>query len=149
MSAITEAREAALRETRVRAHPNCVVCGAANDRGLQLEFRRNADDSVQTTFDCAQTYEGYAGTIHGGVVSTLLDGAMTNCLFAHGYPGVTAEITVRFRHPVCAGSPATVRAWIERCARPLHVLRAELVQDRQLKATACGKFMEAKRMTRA
>jgi acyl-coenzyme A thioesterase PaaI-like protein len=97
---------------------------------------------VQATFDCTKAYEGYSDVLHGGVVSALLDGAMTNCLFAHGHPGVTAEITVRFRHPVHTGKTATVRAWIERCARPLHVLGAELAQEGEVKATARGKFME-------
>lgn len=138
---ITDARRGTLREMRARAHPNCVVCGLANDRGLQLEFQPSDDDGVQAHFDCTRAYEGYANLLHGGVVATLLDGAMTNCLFAHGHPGVTAELTVRFRHPVQVGAGATVRAWIERCCPPLHVVKAELVQDDQVKATAQGKFM--------
>ena len=143
---ITEAEQDALRETQAQAHLNCVVCGTANGHGLRLEFRTSADGSVQATFDCKKAYEGYADVLHGGVVSTLLDGAMTNCLFAHGHPGVTAEITVRFRHPVHTGRTATVRAWIERCSPPLHVLSAQLVQDEQLKATACGKFIDQTRL---
>ena len=139
---ITEPEQLSLREVRARAHPNCVVCGAANKRGLRLKFRSSADGSVQATFDCLKACEGYIDVLHGGIVTSLLDGAMTNCLFAHGHRGVTAEITVRFRHPVQTGKPAAVRAWLERCCRPLHVLKAELMQDGQLKATARGKFME-------
>ena len=138
---ITEPAQDTLREIRVRTHPNCVVCGPANERGLRLEFRASADGSVQATCDCRKAYEGYANIMHGGVISALLDGAMTSCLFAHGYPGMTVEIAVRVRHPVCTGATATVWAWIERCRPPLHVLRAELVQDGRLKATARGKFM--------
>jgi uncharacterized protein (TIGR00369 family) len=144
---ITEQAQDALRAMRVRTHPNCVVCGTANGRGLRLEFQTSADGSVQATFDCGKTYEGYCDVLHGGVVSTLLDGAMTNCLFAHGHPGVTAEITVRFRHPVYTGTSATVRAWIERCSPPLHVLKAELLQGGQCKATARGKFLEQAHLT--
>jgi uncharacterized protein (TIGR00369 family) len=144
---ITELRQDTLHETGARAHPDCVVCGKANGQGLRLSFRTTEDGGVHATFDCGKAYEGYADVLHGGVVATLLDGAMTNCLFAHGHPGVTAELTVRFRHPVYTGRIATVRAWIERCSRPLHVLRAELVQDRKLKATARGKFMENARLT--
>ena len=84
--------------------------------------------------------------LHGGVVASVLDGAMTSCLFAHGHPGATAELTVRFRHPVRTGGVATVRAWIERCAPPLHMLRAELVQNGQIKATAWGKFIDRARI---
>ncbi len=106
------------------------------------------DGSVQARFNCDKVFEGYANVLHGGVVSSLLDGAMTNCLFAHGHPGVTAELTVRFRHPVRTGEAVTVRAWIERCFPHLHVLRAELVQNGQLVATARGKFMDRAQITK-
>jgi uncharacterized protein (TIGR00369 family) len=142
----TDVEKGKLRATRSEAHPNCVVCGTANNRGLRLEFRECEDGSVYASFDCTTAYEGYANILHGGVVSALLDGAMTNCLFAHGHPGVTAELVVRFRHPVRTGAPATVRAWIERYAPPLHVLKAELVQHEQIKATASGKFLRQERL---
>ena len=142
MFVITETGHDTLREIRARTHANCVVCGTANGHGLRLVFRRSEDGSVQATFACEKAYEGYADVLHGGVISSLLDGAMTNCLFSHGHPCVTAELTVRFRHPVCTDTTATVRAWMEHCVPPLHVLKAELVQDGQLKATARGKFME-------
>ncbi len=131
---------------RSEAHQNCVVCGTANNRGLRIEFHASEDGSVHASFDCTKAYEGYSNVLHGGVVSALLDGAMTNCLFAHGHPGVTAELVVRFRHPVRTGVPVTVRAWIERCAPPLHVLKAELVQDEQIRATASGKFLRQERL---
>ena len=139
---ITECAQDALHEIQAQVHTDCVVCGSANKRGLRLEFRTCEDGSVQARFECERAYEGYANVLHGGVVSTLLDGAMTNCLFAHGHHGVTAELSVRFRRPVRTGLPATVRAWIERLSPRLHVLRAELVQNEEPKATARGKFME-------
>ncbi|MBN2446448.1 MAG: PaaI family thioesterase [Phycisphaerae bacterium] len=126
-------------------HANCIVCGQCNGRGLRLEFEAAPDGSVHAEFDCDAMFEGYAGKLHGGIISAILDGAMTNCLFEHGHPGVTAELTVRFRHPVQTAQKATVRAWIERCSPPLHVLRAELSQDDELKATAIGKFMDHSR----
>jgi acyl-coenzyme A thioesterase PaaI-like protein len=83
--------------------------------------------------------------LHGGVITSLLDGAMTNYMFAHGIPAITAELTVRFRHPVVTNQVAIVRARIERSSPPLHLLKAEVVQGEQLKATASGKFMEQAR----
>jgi acyl-coenzyme A thioesterase PaaI-like protein len=83
--------------------------------------------------------------LHGGVIASLLNGAMTNCMFAYGIPAITAELNVRFRHPVAIGKTAVVRAWIERSSRSLHVLRAEVVQDEQVRAAARGKFLEQHR----
>jgi acyl-coenzyme A thioesterase PaaI-like protein len=71
-----------------------------------------------------------------------MDGAMTNCVFAKGYVAFTAELSVRFQHPVTTGVPATIRAWIDKSYRPLHYLKAELLQDQVTKVTAEGKFME-------
>ena len=139
---ITELPQVDWRETRAQAHANCVVCSPANSRSLRLEFAASDDGGVQACFDCDKAFQGYASMLHGGVIASLLDGAMTNCMFAHGIPAITAELNVRFRHPVLIGQFATVRAWIERLSPPLHLLKAEVLQDEQLKATALGKFME-------
>jgi acyl-coenzyme A thioesterase PaaI-like protein len=134
-----------------QAHPNCFVCSPGPRSGLHLQFVLLDDGSVQARFDCDEAFEGYPGLLHGGVISALLDGAMTNCLFAHGQQGITGELKVRFRHPVVTDRPAIVRAWIDRSIPPFHVLQAELIQDEWVKAKATGKFVErahfeAKRM---
>lgn len=126
------------------SHPGCFVCGRANGHGLRLEFRLFADGAVEASFACQAMFEGYPAMLHGGIICTLLDGAMTNCLFAHGHVGVTADLQVRFRHPVITERPAQVRAWITASLRPLHELAAELVQGEQVMATARGKFVEKK-----
>jgi len=131
-----------LSSLRKQVHANCVVCGPDNESGLHLDFDMLEDGSVQTYFGCDGTYEGFAGMLHGGVISSLLDGAMTNCLFAHGYTGITGELKVRFRYPVATGRASRVHAWIETSSPPYHVLKAELIQDQQVKARATGKFVE-------
>jgi uncharacterized protein (TIGR00369 family) len=128
-----------------RIHSNCVVCSSSNHRGLQLEFEPADGGRVQARFGCDEAFEGYEGVLHGGVLAALLDGAMTNCMFAHGIPAVTGQLSIRFRHPVLAGKEATVHAWLEQSWPPLHLLKAEIVQGAQIKATASGKFMEQPR----
>ncbi len=110
-----------------RLHPRCIVCGANNSHGLGLAFIPSADGGgVETRFDCGQTVEGYAGLVHGGVVSMLLDGAMAQCLFHLGCVAHTGELTTRFRHPVVVGREARIRAWHVRSRGRLHVLGADL-----------------------
>jgi uncharacterized protein (TIGR00369 family) len=99
------------------------------------------DGSVQADFDCGDLLEGYPHTLHGGIIASLLDGAMTNCLFAHGLVAVTAELTIRFLRPVVTNQAATVQAWLQRSRRTLHRLEAELRQNGQLMAMATGKFI--------
>ena len=93
-------------------------------------------------FGCDPIYEGYPGVVHGGVVASLMDGAMTNCLFRLGHVAVTADLHIRFRHPLRTGQQAAVRAWLTRDASPLFVLEAQVTQAGQVKATAIGKFMK-------
>jgi uncharacterized protein (TIGR00369 family) len=145
----TESRQSLLEETRAQAHGRCVVCGHVNGHTPRLRFAVADDGSVQATFQPDPAYEGYSGILHGGVISTLLDAAMTNCLFAHGRCGLTAELCVRFRHPVVSDTPLRLRACVERSSPPLFVLRAELWQANQLRVTAVGKFLDKGRLVAA
>lgn len=125
---------------RRRVHPRCVVCGDSSGRGFQLDFTVADDGSVSAVFPCDDSFQGYAGIIHGGVVASLLDGAMTNCLFARGIVAVTAELTVRFQHLLRVGEPARVRAWITRSTPHLHFLAAEITQSGSVAVRARAKF---------
>lgn len=126
---------------RLRHHPDCVVCAPDRGYGLGLRITLDADGMAVGRFDCAPQFEGFSGLLHGGVIAALLDGAMTNCLFLHRQVALTAELAVRYRHPVRVGRPAEVRAWITRDEPPLFRLEAKLVQDEQVKATARGTFL--------
>jgi len=125
-----------------RVHPNCVVCSPFNTNGLHLEFISREDGGITATFTCGKDLEGYPGVVHGGIISSVLDGAMGHCMFYRGQVAVTVEITTRFRHPVVINEEATVSARIERAAHPLYLLEAQIVQAGQVKATAQGKFYD-------
>jgi uncharacterized protein (TIGR00369 family) len=131
-----------LKNVREQAHPHCLVCSSTNPMGLGVEFTPMADGSVQGSFLGGQVFQGYNGLMHGGVIAALLDGAMTNCLFAAGREALTAELKVRYRQSVAVGESMTVRAWIETSSSRLHCLRAELTQEGCVKAIATGKFMQ-------
>jgi acyl-coenzyme A thioesterase PaaI-like protein len=124
-----------------RLHPHCVVCGAQNPCGLCLRFLAGADDTIVADFELDRAAEGYVGWSHGGITSAVLDGAMTNWLFAHGLTGVTAELNVRFRHPVLLGQAARVTARLKNASPPLYELEAQITQNGQLKARATGRFL--------
>ena len=68
------------------------------------------DGSVEGVFAARAPLEGYSGLLHGGVAAAFLDGAMTNCLFAHGVRALTAELTVRYREPVAVPGKITTHA---------------------------------------
>ena len=131
-----------LKAVKAKVHPFCLVCSGSNPYGLALDFDVNDDGSVTASFLGHPALEGYPGRLHGGMIASLLDGAMTNCLFAHGHVAVTAELKVRYRSPVAIGCEMVVRAWMEKPHPPLYLMRAELNQGGCVKATATAKFMQ-------
>lgn len=123
-------------------HPYCLACSRAHEGCLGLQFLLQDDGSVETRFECCAEFQGYDGILHGGVTSTLLDAAMTNCLFAHGIQAVTAELNVRFRHPIQTDEFVKVSANIRQATPPLFIVEARLHQAGQCKAQSTGKFMQ-------
>ncbi|MBN2131389.1 MAG: PaaI family thioesterase [Sedimentisphaerales bacterium] len=109
---------------------------------MGLQFRLCEDGSVEARFACRQGLQGYTGVLHGGITSSLLDGAMTNCLFAHGIVAVTGRMTVRFRHPIKIGVELVVRAKIVKSHGPIHALESQVIQQGIVMAAAAAKFME-------
>lgn len=127
---------------QTEAHPFCFVCSGSNPMGLALRYEPEPDGSVSARFLGHGALEGYSGLLHGGVIAAMLDGAMTNCLFAHGIRGLTAELNVRYHERVAASEEVLLRAWLEVNAHGLFRLRAELTQGGQVKVSATGKFMK-------
>ena len=52
----------------------CFGCGRENPFGLHLEWFNNYEkQEVETTFELDDKYCSYPGTVHGGIVATILD----------------------------------------------------------------------------
>jgi uncharacterized protein (TIGR00369 family) len=126
----------------VNEHPDCFVCGQRNHGGLQLDFQLHPDGWVESQFCCSEEFQGYPGYLHGGIIASLLDGAMTNCLFAHGKAAMTAELNVRYFSPIAINKSLTIRSWIEKSRLRFFVLKAEITSEGILLAQGNGKFME-------
>jgi acyl-coenzyme A thioesterase PaaI-like protein len=129
------------QSTQAEAHPFCFVCSGSNPMGLALRYVPQPDGSVSASFLGHSALEGYPGLLHGGVIAAMLDGAMTNCLFARGIRGLTVELSVRYRAAVAGAEELLLQAWVEDDSHGLFLLCAELSQGGAVKATATGKFM--------
>ena len=117
-----EAAQARLDAGRFKHHPHCVVCWDRHPFGLQVDYRVTGVHGVEGVFGCGKSYEGYEGVVHGGIVSSLLDGAMASCMLAMGLDAYTAELRVRYRGKVRTGRPAVLRGRWLRGEGPLHLL---------------------------
>jgi acyl-coenzyme A thioesterase PaaI-like protein len=99
-------------ELRARRQSGCFVCGPENPRGLRLVFRSSETGEMSATWNPGSDFEGFQGIVHGGLVSTVMDEAMSKAVAESGSEALTAELRVRFRQPVASGQAYLVRGWI-------------------------------------
>jgi uncharacterized protein (TIGR00369 family) len=91
----------------------CFGCGRNNPIGLKLRFTRDGD-SVHTEFTPDRAHQGWPGLLHGGILGTLLDEAMSNAAYATGSTCLTASINIRLRQPVRVEVPLVITARVTR-----------------------------------
>ncbi len=123
---------------------NCVVCGRSNPHGLKLRLHVAPDSGmVSTEFTPGPHHVGFEGLVHGGLLATVLDEAMTwaatwkNKRFCY-----CGELTTRFRNPLRPGQVLRVEALVE-FSRPKLVEVAGKIFDHtgRLAATSSGKYV--------
>ena len=121
----------------------CFACGARHPNGLKLQFHVNGHGSVTADWTPSNSWEGFQGIIHGGIVSTVLDEAMSKAVAAAAKPAFTCHLEVRLRRPVAPGEPLVVRAWVVKKRKRYVRVEAEL-RDRLSveRAHAWATFLE-------
>lgn len=121
------------------SHAHCMAC---SPRGLLgLRFRPDGARSVIASIRALPEWQGYAGILHGGMVSTLLDAAMTHCLFHHEVEAMTASLKVRFLEPTPCSGLLDVRATLSDRRRHVYLLDAELTTHGRVLARAEARFI--------
>ena len=94
-----------------RLNPNCVVCGARNPKGLHLAFHEGRD-GVDAAWVPTDEWESFQGTVHGGIITTVLDEAMSKAVIARNWEALTVDLRVRFRGRVLPGERLRLRGWV-------------------------------------
>lgn len=124
----------------------CFACGTQNPQGLKLADIHLEGCECVCTFTPRKAHQGWAGILHGGITSTLLDEMMTHVLWRMGYDAVTAEMTVRLRRPIPLDEPLRVRGWVARKRGKLAETEGEITfADGTVAATATAKFFTTRR----
>ncbi|WP_432798832.1 PaaI family thioesterase [Poriferisphaera sp. WC338] len=112
---------------RDRLHTGCFACDDGHLFGLKLRCAlKDGGERAVGRFKAADWMRSYAGCMHGGLVSTLLDSAMTQFLLLHGEEAVTGTLEVRFRHPADLEGMFEVVAWRGERRGRVHRMRSEL-----------------------
>lgn len=119
---------------------HCLLCGKDNPIGLKLDFRSD-EGQTRSQVTIPETFQGWTGMAHGGIVSALLDEAMFYALASLGWSGVTAELTVRFILPVPLCEPLDLEAEVESRKGRFGRATAWLRHNGKTLAEARGKFL--------
>jgi uncharacterized protein (TIGR00369 family) len=123
---------------------HCFVCGDQNQTGLRAKFFDTQGQAV-TELVADSAFEGYRGIYHGGVLTALLDEVMIKAILSRGIYAVTAELTVRFRHPVSVGERIRLAGRVVRSRGRVFATEGEAVGgDGTVFATAKGSYVEAR-----
>lgn len=88
-------------------------------------------------------YEGFTGVVHGGTIAAILDDGMWHAVWhATHLNAATAELSVRYRHPVLTEVPLAVQAWADAAHHRLVEAHAALCDaDGRVLAQAQARFM--------
>jgi uncharacterized protein (TIGR00369 family) len=125
------------------ANNRCFGCGPANPTGLHLKFLLASDGSVVSLPVVASAFDGHPGNLHGGIIATLLDEAMSKALRALGRRTMTRKLETEYLRPVPSGAPLRIEGRVVRSERRKHWAEAAILNaDGVVLAQATGLFIE-------
>ena len=128
------------------ASNRCFGCGPANASGLRLEFLLAEDGAVVSLPTVSGSFEGHPGYLHGGIIATLLDEAMSKATRARGITTVTRYLEVEYLRPISSGLRLRVEARVVRSeGRKLWVESKILDPAATVLAHGKGVFVEVRR----
>lgn len=119
----------------------CFACGPANRRGLHLDIR---NDGVETyvEFTADESWQGFGGVVHGGLVATVLDEVMAWELYGYDDFAVTGRMELTYRKLVPVGQPLRASAKLIQNRGRAKKVHGELRgPDNELLATADSLFV--------
>ena len=146
-SHVPEYLAAALASRTIDEQANhCFGCGSENPEGLHLTFTVDANDpenlTATATVNLTRLHEGPPGYIHGGIIATLMDEAMSKLNRPLNVLAMTRHMEVDYLRPCPLGVELTLTGrHIRREGRKIHH-SAELAHpDGTVLARAKGFFL--------
>jgi uncharacterized protein (TIGR00369 family) len=125
------------------AKNRCFACGPANDNGLHLDFSLTPDGRAVCQTTIPECFEGPPGYLHGGILATLLDEAMSKSMRAQGLTSVTRRLEIDLLRPVQSSSPIRLEGRLVRSEGRKNWLEARILNLKgHVLAEAKGLFIE-------
>jgi uncharacterized protein (TIGR00369 family) len=110
---------------------------------LQLQFFRAPDGSVVASPTVSGTFDGHPGYLHGGIIATLLDEAMSKSVRALGRSAMTRKLEIEYLRPVPSNAPLRIEGSIVRSENRKHFAQARILDAANATlASGTGLFIE-------
>jgi uncharacterized protein (TIGR00369 family) len=127
----------------------CFGCGDCNASGLRLEFLLAADGASVSLPVVPESFEGHPGYLHGGIIATLLDEAMSKAVRALAEPSVTRKMEIEYLRPVPSGTRLRLEGRVVRSEGRKHWTEAVIVDAEEVElARSKGLFIEIQPKTK-
>lgn len=119
----------------------CFACGEKNPIGLHLSFNFDGE-RIFTKKILPKEFQGYDGTAHGGILSTMLDETMCKFISAkYNEKAVTGRLEIRYKFPTPIEQELKITAWQENQRKNIISMRSTVeTQDGVITAEATAKF---------
>ncbi len=101
-----------VKTLRAMENDHCVICGQENSDGLMINYTVLPDGKIFGQWIPSVRYEGFKGIIHGGLLSTVIDEAMSKSIIAQHIEALTVELKVRFHHYAEPDELLNIHGWI-------------------------------------
>jgi acyl-coenzyme A thioesterase PaaI-like protein len=117
----------------------CFVCGKENPLGLKIKVKYQDEEmAAETELSFPREYQGWAGVIHGGLLSTLLDEMMAHAVWRFAGPGMTLGMEVRFHAPLEPEERVKVRGVLKTLNGSRRQAAAEIIRVSDGRRIASG-----------
>lgn len=103
----------------------CFGCGHNNPIGLKLKFTKDGD-TCWAEFTPDKAHQGWPGVVHGGILASLLDEAMSYAAYFEGVTCLTASMQIRLRQPVKIAEPLIITGSVNKNSRKLFESKARI-----------------------
>jgi len=123
-------------------HSRCLF-GKESSSLPDIEMLFDDQGALHGRFTAGHRHQGYEGCVHGGVITAIIDASMAQCLMGHGVVGYTADISVKYRHPVTIKNSAEfITRIVGINIGILYTLDCKVVQGTALAVEATGRFFK-------
>ena len=126
----------------------CFACGKLNEHGLHLSFSIDENEkTAKTDFAVPQRFNGWENSVHGGIISTIMDESMVYACAGVGLFVVTGELTVRFKKPVPVEKTINIIAKVTSQNSRIMETEATILMNGKPLASAKGRMFIMRKLT--